>query len=183
MKTYKNRYGDIFTFTEDDDNNILWEGEFKYCRFGMPNDYTKAYQAYLDDREGANEDSILSLEEFKTDVHAYQGSDYLYPEYVKMVESITNKISMIDPSGGPYISVGMPLDSFGFKKYVVKDFELIDTGYKIVTEKCSGCNKPGAIHKMSCPTQKATVFITDEVKAYYDQMEKDVHHNRSNLNE
>jgi hypothetical protein len=50
-------------------------------------------------------------------------------------------------------------------------------------EKCSGCNKPGAIHKMSCPTKKATVFITDEVKAYYDQMDKEVHQNRSNLNE
>jgi hypothetical protein len=36
---------------------------------------------------------------------------------------------------------------------------------------------------MSCPTKKATVFITDEVKAYYDQMDKEVHQNRSNLNE
>jgi hypothetical protein len=35
---------------------------------------------------------------------------------------------------------------------------------------------------MSCPTQKATVFINDTVKAYYDQMEKEVHQNRSNLN-
>ena len=157
--TYKNRYGDQYTFTRDENHDILWEGEFKYCRFGMPNDYTKAYQAYLDDREGANEDSILSLEEFKTDVHAYQGSDYLYPEYVKMVESITNKISMIDPSGGPYISVGMPLDSFGFKKYVVKDFELIDTGYKIVTEKCQGCHQVGGKHKMSCPTRKIQINL------------------------
>jgi hypothetical protein len=49
-------------------------------------------------------------------------------------------------------------------------------------EKCAYCNQVAGIHKMSCPTQKATVFINDTVKAYYDQMEKEVHQNRSNLN-
>ena len=34
-KTYKNRYGDYYTFTKDDDNDILWEGEFSYCRFSF----------------------------------------------------------------------------------------------------------------------------------------------------
>jgi hypothetical protein len=76
----------------------------------------------------------------------------------------------------------MSLSSFGFKDYIVKDFQKIDTGYKIVTEKCGGCHKPGTMHKMSCPTQKATIFIDDEVKAYYDQMDKEVHQNRGNLN-
>ena len=49
MKNYKNRYGDVFSFVEDDDYNILWEGNFEYCRFGMPNDYTNAYNAYCND--------------------------------------------------------------------------------------------------------------------------------------
>jgi hypothetical protein len=31
-ETYKNRYGDIYTFTLDRDGNILWEGEFKCHR-------------------------------------------------------------------------------------------------------------------------------------------------------
>ena len=31
---YKNRYGDVYTFTKQDDGNVLWEGEFKHCRFG-----------------------------------------------------------------------------------------------------------------------------------------------------
>jgi len=154
MTTYKNRYGDVFTFTEDDNNDILWEGDFKYCRIGMPNDYTRAYQAYLDDRQEVDEDSILSLEEFKRDVHVYQDGQYLHPDYIKMVDSLTNEISIVDPSSGPYISRGMSMDSFGFKDYVVKDFKHIDTGYKIITEKCSYCNKPGAIHKMSCSSQK-----------------------------
>jgi len=134
MTTYKNRYGDKFTFTKDDSNDILWEGEFKYYRFGT-------------------------------------------------VDSLSNEIDMIDPSGGPYITRGMSLASFGFKDYIVKDFQKIDTGYKIVTEKCSVCNKPGNTHKMSCSTKKATVLIDDEVKAYYDQMDKEVHQNRGNLNQ
>ena len=31
---YKNRYGDVYTFTKQDDGNVLWEGEFKHTRFG-----------------------------------------------------------------------------------------------------------------------------------------------------
>ena len=173
MTTYKNRYGDVFTFTEDDDNNILWEGDFKYCRIGFPNDYTKAYNVYVTDGGTA------SFNEFKLIVHNYEE----YTKYNRLVESVKDKIDMVDPSGGPYISVGMSLSSFGFKDYKVKDFQKIDTGYKIITEKCSSCNKPAAIHKMSCSTQKVTVIINDEVKDYYDQMEKEVHQNRSNLNE
>jgi len=130
--TYKNRYDDTYTFTEDVDHDILWEGEFKYCRFGMPNDYTRAYEAYCN-----NVKAPMSLGEFKKAVHEYDDETHThyYPEYVKMVDSLTNEIDMVDPSGGPYISRGMPLDSFGFKNYIVKDFKRIDTGYKIITEK------------------------------------------------
>lgn len=130
--SYKNRYGDVFTFTEDEDHDILWEGEFKHCRFGMPNDYTRAYEAYCNDVK-----TPMSLGEFKKAVHEYDDETHThyFPEYVRMVDSLVNEIDMVDPSGGPYISRGMPLDSFGFKKYVVKDFKRIDTGYKIITEK------------------------------------------------
>ena len=123
--TYKNRYGDVFTFTEDDDNNILWEGNFEYCRIGFPNDYTKAYNVYVADG------GRLSFNEFKSVVHE---SDE-HNKYNMLVESVRDKIDMVDPSGGPYISVGMKMDSFGFKDYVVKDFEKIITGLKIITEK------------------------------------------------
>jgi hypothetical protein len=172
MTTYKNRYGDKYTFTKDENNDVLWEGDFKHCRFGMPNDYTKAYNAYINDVANP-----MVFEEFKEAVHKYDDETltYDYPEYVKMVESLTNEIDMIDPSGGPYISRGMYMDSFGFKNYVVKDFERIDTGYKIIVEKCAYCNQSGAIHKMGCETRKVTVF--------YDQMEKEAHQNRSNLNQ
>jgi hypothetical protein len=32
---YTNRYGDVFTFTPDTDGNLLWEGNFEYCRCGF----------------------------------------------------------------------------------------------------------------------------------------------------
>jgi hypothetical protein len=76
-----------------------------------------------------------------------------------MVGTLVNEIDMIDPSGGPYISRGMPMDSFGFKKYVVKDFKRIDTGYKIITEKCAYCNQAGGIHKMGCETRKIQINL------------------------
>ncbi len=158
-KKYKNRYGDVYTFTKDENHDILWEGEFKYCRFGVPNDYTRAYTAYLEDRKDVDDDKILSLEEFKVDVHVYQGDKFLYPDYVRMVDSLTNEISMIDPSGGPYISRGMSLDMFGFKNYIVKDFKRIDTGYKIIVEKCPLCHLPGGTHKMGCETRKIQIHL------------------------
>jgi hypothetical protein len=80
----------------------------------------------------------LTLDEFKTAVHKYDDIKKEYVlgfKYVSMVDSLKNEIDMVDPSGGPYISRGMPLDSFGFKGYKAKDFKRIDTGYKIITEK------------------------------------------------
>jgi len=136
MRTiYKNRYGDIFTFTLQDDGNVLWEGNFEYCRFGMPNDYTRAYKEYIDDN--CNSDHCMSLNQFKEEVHRYDDEthQYVYDKYVRMVESIKDKIDMIDPSGGPYISVGMPLSSFGFKDLKVKDLKWCEEGYIIKTEK------------------------------------------------
>ena len=133
--TYKNRYGDIFTFTLQEDGNVLWDGNFKYCRFGMPNDYTKAYNQYVNDNKHVQ--SLMSFNQFKDVVHEYDDEthQYIYDKYVRMVESIKDKISMIDPSGGPYISVGMPLSSFGFKDLKVKDFEIKENGYLIITDK------------------------------------------------
>lgn len=157
--TYKNRYGDIFTFVLDDHQDILWEGNFEFCRIGMPNDYTKAYNQYLQDHEHSK--SLMSFNQFKNAVHEYDDEthQYIYDRYLKLVESLTDEIEMVDPSGGPYISREMPLDSFGFKGYVVKDFAPTETGYKIITEKCPYCNLAGGNHKMSCETRKIQVNL------------------------
>lgn len=148
MKEYKNRYGDIYTFTKDENNDILWEGSFEYCSFSMPNDYTEAYETYCEDMG-----NLLTLEEFKYAVHRYDDIKRNYvlgDKYIRLVGSLRNEIDSIDPSGGPYISRDMPLDSFGFKGYEVKDFKRIDTGYKIITEKCPKCHLVGGTHKMDC---------------------------------
>lgn len=34
MAKYTNRYGDIYTFTKQDDGNVLWEGSFEHMRAG-----------------------------------------------------------------------------------------------------------------------------------------------------
>tara|TARA_B100000497_G_C7321038_1_gene214232 strand:+ start:69 stop:374 length:306 start_codon:yes stop_codon:yes gene_type:complete len=31
---YRNRYGVIYTFTKQEDGNVLWEGDFEYMRCG-----------------------------------------------------------------------------------------------------------------------------------------------------
>jgi len=158
MKKYKNRYGDVFTFTKDENHDILWEGDFKYGRMGYPNDYTRAYNEYLKDNEHSQ--SLMTLEQFKKAVHEYDDEthQYIYDKYVRMVDSLKDEIDMIDPSGGPYISRGMSLVSLGFEGYVVKDFKKIDKGYKIITEKCHMCHLAGGIHKMGCETRKVTII-------------------------
>ena len=155
MTQYKNRYGDVFTFTKDENHDILWEGNFEWCRYGMPNDYTMAYAEYL--REGGD----MELDEFKVAVHEWDDEKFQhkYPKYISMVASLNNEVDMVDPSGGPYISRGMSLGSFGFKDFKVKDFERIDKGYKIITEKCDKCHQTNGVHKMSCPTIKIQVNL------------------------
>ena len=37
MVNYKNRYGDVFTFTKQEDGNVLWEGNFEHHRCSWSN--------------------------------------------------------------------------------------------------------------------------------------------------
>ena len=34
MSKYRNRYGEVYTFTKQKDGNVLWEGDFEYIRAG-----------------------------------------------------------------------------------------------------------------------------------------------------
>jgi hypothetical protein len=83
-ETYKNRYGDEFTFTPDKDGNVIWEGEFKYYRTGY----------------GDNPDDI----------------------------------TMVDPSGGPYLAIGMKstMVHSEIKDKEIMGFYPIETGYKVI---------------------------------------------------
>ncbi len=60
------------------------------------------------------------------------GGDF---EYVRFgFKDDPNVVTMVDPSGGPYISEGMDMKLFGLKG-IVKEFISNEDGYEIVIEK------------------------------------------------
>ena len=131
-KTHVNRYGDEFTFTELEDGNILWEGPFKYMRWGHPNDYTQAFFQYLRDTNKSS-----TLEEFKELVHEsiydendrYVGPGEVAAKYQHLIISRGDIIDMVDPSGGPYLTAGME-----WMGKTIKEFKSKKEGYLIITE-------------------------------------------------
>ena len=131
---YKNRYGDEFVFEKTDDGHIFMSGNFEYMRWGYPNDYTKAYNAYL--HENKENQPLMSFNQFKDAVHQYDDKNqhYTYNRYLKLVETNTNTINMIDASGGPYLCEGMDMGTFSgeFKGMTIKEFKGQPDGYKIL---------------------------------------------------
>ena len=129
MKTYKNRYGDVFTFTHTEDGNILWEGNFEHHRCSWPNVYDDAYNEYK--KDGGS----LSMKEFIEEVHTsiydkngrYEGPSEIGNLYRDLVYSDMDTIDMVDPSGGPYLTRGME-----FEGKVIDRFESVKSGYKII---------------------------------------------------
>lgn len=135
---YKNRYNDVYSFTKDEENNVLWEGNFRWCRMAYPNDYGLAYEQYVKD-----EPNPISFEDFQVEVHKYDEITYesmpLSKKYQYLVKSDMTKIHMVDPSGGPYLTEGMHLGRHlgeDFQNLIIDNFEPIETGYKIITKKC-----------------------------------------------
>ncbi len=136
---YKNRYGDIHTFSKTEDGNLLWEGNFEWSRHSWPNVYDKAYEQYITDG------GTLDLEDFKEEVHKAvydKYGNYLHmsetnQKYGKLVYSDKNTIDMIDPSGGPYICEGMDMGQFSdeLEGMIVEQFKKIKTDYKIIIKK------------------------------------------------
>ena len=133
---YKNRYGDIFTFTKQENGDILWEGDFKHCRFGWPNVYKDAYEAYRKDGGQTN------IDEFKREVHDGSFGDdgrwipsQINEQYSKLVYSDTKSIDMVDPSGGPYVHSGYDMGMFSeqFKGRIISSFVPVESGYLIQT--------------------------------------------------
>jgi hypothetical protein len=125
-ETYKNRYGDIYTFTATGDGNIFWSGSFRYSRFAWPNDYTDAYNAYLE--QGGS----MTLNEFKKKVHEWDDNKKEYVmgrELVSLIKSDTSKIDMVDPSGGPYICTGME-----WMGKIIVGIEPKEGGYLLIME-------------------------------------------------
>ena len=126
---YKNRYGDVFTFEQLENGNIQWSGNFEYCRFGMPNDYSEAWEKFQEDYGG------LDYEEFVGAIHTYdeETKSYVFADLLPLVKPKPGVINMVDPSGGPFIKEGMDMKLLGLKG-LVKEFIWQEGGYRIVVE-------------------------------------------------
>jgi len=87
VAVYHNRYRDNITFEHIGDEVIMKGGS--WFRYGLSNDYKL--------------------------VHEYDDEAKSYTELAKKYQSLvfsSDKISMVDPSGGPYISLGNNLKEF-----------------------------------------------------------------------
>ena len=126
-ETYTNRYGDEFVFTLLEDGNIQWDGNFKHSRFGVANVYDDAYNEYKKDG------GTLSMKEFIKEVHHYDEDTYKPSEigktYRELVYSDWDTITMVDPSGGPYLT-----NDAKIMGKVIKGFKPNDGGYIILTK-------------------------------------------------
>jgi nitrous oxide reductase len=137
MVQYKNRYRDIFTFTKTEDGNILWQGNFEFVRYAYPNVYEDAYQAYINDGSPQGD---MTFEEFQDTIHAYDYKTEQYAiknrKYAELVFSDQSRIVMIDPSGGPYLTIGSNMGLFdeSFKGLFIKGFSKTPEGYLIITK-------------------------------------------------
>lgn len=132
MKTviYKNRYGDKIVFTQINSNTIEMIGG-EYIRHSYSNDYDKAYEAFHNDFPKTE---MLSKEQFIDELFKYDNkiNNYKNPEWDKyrhLVKS-TDQIDMIDPSGGPYLTIGTDMSKFGLEGKI-KGFKVVNNKYFI----------------------------------------------------
>ena len=106
MVEYKNRYGDVYTFTKQEDGIILWEGPFEHVRIGFPNVYKIAYQQFR--KDGGQLNQIEFGEKVHEQIYDQDGNwlrkGPITEDYGPMVFSDTDSINMVDPSGGPCLN-------------------------------------------------------------------------------
>ena len=106
MVEYKNRYGDVYTFTKQEDGIILWEGPFEHIRIGFPNVYKKAYQQFR--KDGGELNQYDFEEKVHEQIYDEEGNwiskGPITEKYSSLVYSDTYRINMVDPSGGPCLN-------------------------------------------------------------------------------
>jgi len=119
-KTYVNRYGDRILFEQNEDTILMSGYSPEYCRFGWPNVYTEAYQAYCDVVYEQPDGKPMSLERFKEVVHEWRegSTNWIMKLFGPLITSDKETIDMFDPSGGPYMKVGMDMSHFGLEGIV-----------------------------------------------------------------
>jgi hypothetical protein len=146
MEKYTNRNGDVYTFTKEEGDTILWEGEFKNFRMSHPMVYKKAYQQYCKDINTLGEgDYPMFIDEFKEVIHEViegvngksERPGSYNKKYAHLLYPDVEIIEFIDPEGGPMIkvhdSLGEVLGIEDFSGLCVHNFEKIPTGLRIHT--------------------------------------------------
>ena len=116
--TYHNRHRDKIIFEHVGDKVIMTGGS--WFRYGWPNVYDTAYEKYVESAlvdAGLQGNQILTQKEFEgslfntRDEDKYE-SNALYKLFGRYIYSDMKTICFVDPSGGPYISVGDNLNKF-----------------------------------------------------------------------
>lgn len=142
--TYVNRYGDEIVFEQVELNKIEMSGYDDHLRAGWPNDYSEAYEVYKDfcatleepdydflvDDPEASVIREMTLKEFEVAIldafHVKQHPLYDFTQYIKSDKS---RYDMVDPSGGPYIAVGMNIGRYFDGKIGKQIVEKIEFGH------------------------------------------------------
>jgi hypothetical protein len=113
-QTYVNRYRDQIVFEQEGDTILMSGYNPEYCRYGFPNIYTEAYEAYCSVVYEVPDGQPMSLDKFKEVVHEWRdGTNWIMKLFGPLIKSDTDTIDMFDPSGGPYMSVGTDMSHFG----------------------------------------------------------------------
>lgn len=120
---YKNRYNDVIVFHLDSKTKkVYMRGHVpEYMRYALANEYIESYLKYVLDC-GSSKEHVMTQESFEDKM---ENDRDFFNKYSKLIRS-SDKISMIDPSGGPYIELESNLAYYlGIKaKVIVKDIEL-----------------------------------------------------------
>jgi hypothetical protein len=132
---YHNRYNDKITF-DHKGKTVTMSGYSPYFRYSWPNKYDVAYtkylaSAYLDAK--LEQSQMLTQEEFEKVLYVDKDdtgwhNNALYKLFGKYIYSDKDTIDMVDPSGGPYLSIGMNLKQFFGKGYEDLIIESIKIG-------------------------------------------------------
>jgi hypothetical protein len=136
--TYHNRYRDKITF-DHKGKTVTMSGYSPYYRYSWPNVYDTAYEKYVESAvvDAELQDSqIMTQEEFEKALYIDKEDNYnwhnnaLYKLFGKYIYSDKDTIEMVDPSGGPCLSLGTNLGTFFGKDYEDLVIESIKLGKK-----------------------------------------------------
>lgn len=138
--TYHNRYKDKITF-DHKGKTVIMSGYSPYYRCSWPNVYDTAYEKYVESAvvDAELQDSqIMTQEEFEKALYIDKEDDYnwykntLYQLFGKYIYSDKDTIEMVDPSGGPYLTIGTNLKEFFGRDYEDLVIESIKLGKKSI---------------------------------------------------